>query len=74
MKAALNGIVIVETPKEDLVSIEGNCYFLLSSVKTELLKEGHVPHSPVGGSCSKTSLVVVVSICARGNAQARVLP
>jgi len=33
MKATIDGTVIAEAPKEDLISIEGNWYFPPSSVK-----------------------------------------
>jgi len=47
MKAILNGTVIAEAPKEDLVSIEGNWYFPPSSVKDGVLTE-----SPTQYTCS----------------------
>ncbi len=47
MKATLNGTVIAEAAKDELVSIEGNWYFPPSSVKTELLTE-----SPTQYTCS----------------------
>lgn len=47
MKAILNGTVIAEAPKEDLISIEGNWYFPPSSVKAGVLTE-----SPTQYTCS----------------------
>jgi uncharacterized protein (DUF427 family) len=47
MKAMLNGTVVAEAPREDLVKIEGNWYFPPSSVKTESLVE-----SPTQYTCS----------------------
>lgn len=44
MKAVVNGTVIAEAPKEDLISIEGNWYFPPSSVKTELLEKSPTPY------------------------------
>ena len=39
MKAVLDGTVIAEAPKDDLVSIEGNWYFPPSSVAEGVLVE-----------------------------------
>lgn len=39
MKALLNGAVVAEAPREDLVKIEGNWYFPPSAVDTDLLIE-----------------------------------
>jgi len=47
MKAVLNGTVLAEASKEDLVSIEGNWYFPPSSVNTEFLEK-----SPTSYTCS----------------------
>ena len=47
MKAILNGTVIAEAPKDELISIEGNWYFPPSSVKTDVLIE-----SPTQYTCS----------------------
>lgn len=44
MKATLNGTVIAEAPKDELISIEGNWYFPPSSVKMELLSESPTPY------------------------------
>jgi uncharacterized protein (DUF427 family) len=50
MKAVVNGTVIAEAPKDDLISIEGNWYFPPSSVKTELLENSDTPyHCPWKG-------------------------
>ncbi|HEU4849741.1 MAG TPA: DUF427 domain-containing protein [Terrimesophilobacter sp.] len=46
MKAVLNGIVIAEASKDDLISIEGNWYFPPSSVKP-----GHLTESPTPYTC-----------------------
>ncbi|MBB5632959.1 uncharacterized protein (DUF427 family) [Cryobacterium mesophilum] len=46
MKAVLNGTVIAEASKDDLVSIEGNWYFPPSSVKP-----GHLTESPTPYTC-----------------------
>lgn len=45
MKATLNGTVIAEAPKDDLISIEGNWYFPPSSVKSELLEKSPTPYT-----------------------------
>lgn len=47
MKAELNGTVIAEAAKSELISIEGNWYFPPSSVNAELLTE-----SPTQYHCS----------------------
>ncbi len=47
MKAILNGTVVADAPREDLVKIEGNWYFPPSSVMTESLVE-----SPTQYTCS----------------------
>ena len=39
MKAVINGTVIAEAPKEDLISIEGNWYFPPSSIQEEFFQE-----------------------------------
>ena len=39
MKATLNGTVIAEAPKEELVMIEGNWYFPPASVNTEYFSD-----------------------------------
>ena len=45
MKATLNGIVIAEAPKEELLSIEGNWYFPPSSVNEEYLVKSQTPYT-----------------------------
>ena len=57
MKAVLNGTVIAEAPKEDLLSIEGNWYFPPSSVKSELLETSQTPYTcPWKGECQYFSV------------------
>ena len=57
MKAVLNGTVIAEAPKEDLISIEGNWYFPPSSVKSELLETSQTPYTcPWKGECQYFSV------------------
>lgn len=52
MKATMNGTVIAEAAKDDLISIEGNWYFPPSSVKSELLTESPTPYTcPWKGEC-----------------------
>jgi uncharacterized protein (DUF427 family) len=52
MKATLNGVVIAEAPKDDLISIEGNWYFPPSSVKDEYLATSPTPYTcPWKGAC-----------------------
>jgi uncharacterized protein (DUF427 family) len=52
MKAVLDGTVIAEAPKEDLIAIEGNWYFPPSSVKSELLTKSDTPYTcPWKGEC-----------------------
>ncbi|HEV7957663.1 MAG: hypothetical protein JWL94_1768 [Microbacteriaceae bacterium] len=46
MKATVNGTVIAEAPKEDLIKIEGNWYFPPSSIKEE-----HFEDSPTQYNC-----------------------
>ena len=45
MKAVLGDTVLAESPKEDLISIEGNWYFPPSSVNTEYLVESSTPYT-----------------------------
>ncbi len=45
MKAVLDGTVIAEAPKEDLVAIEGNWYFPPSSVRSEFLEQSPTPYT-----------------------------
>ena len=57
MKAVLGDIVLAESPKEDLISIEGNWYFPPSSVNSELLVESATPyHCPWKGDCQYFSV------------------
>ena len=57
MKAVLNGTVIAEAPKDDLISIEGNWYFPPSSVNSEFLKESATPYTcPWKGVCQYFSV------------------
>lgn len=52
MKAVLNGTVIAEASKDELISIEGNWYFPPSSVKSELLTDSPTPYTcPWKGEC-----------------------
>ncbi|MET3767522.1 uncharacterized protein (DUF427 family) [Marisediminicola sp. UYEF4] len=52
MKATVNGTVVAEAPKEDLISIEGNWYFPPSSVNEEFLTKSPSPyHCPWKGDC-----------------------
>jgi uncharacterized protein (DUF427 family) len=52
MKAVLNGTVIAEAPKDDLISIEGNWYFPPSSVVPGRLIESPTPYTcPWKGVC-----------------------
>ncbi len=52
MKAVLNGTVIAEASKDDLISIEGNWYFPPSSVKPGRLTESPTPYTcPWKGVC-----------------------
>ncbi len=45
MKATLNGVVVAEAPKEDLVKIEGNWYFPPQSIKSGVLTESPTPYT-----------------------------
>jgi uncharacterized protein (DUF427 family) len=57
MKAVLNGTVLAEAPKEELVHIEGNWYFPPASVKAELLKPSATPYTcPWKGDCQYFSV------------------
>jgi uncharacterized protein (DUF427 family) len=52
MKALLNDQVVAEANKDELIYIEGNWYFPLSSVKRELLHESDTPYNcPWKGEC-----------------------
>jgi len=57
MKAVLNGTVIAEASKDDLISIEGNWYFPPSSVRSEYLVESPTPYTcPWKGVCQYFSV------------------
>ncbi|MEA9984585.1 DUF427 domain-containing protein [Subtercola sp. RTI3] len=57
MKAVVNGEVIAEAPKEDLIAIEGNWYFPPASVKSEYLVESSTPYTcPWKGECQYFSV------------------
>ncbi len=57
MKAVLNGTVIAEAPKEELIQIEGNWYFPPSSVHTEYLEKSPTPYTcPWKGECQYFSV------------------
>lgn len=52
MKAIFNDHVIAEAPKEELIYIEGNWYFPLTSVKQEYLEKSDTPYTcPWKGEC-----------------------
>ncbi len=52
MKAVLDGDVIAEADKSDLVSIEGNWYFPPQSVRPGILVESPTPYTcPWKGAC-----------------------
>ncbi len=52
MKAVVDGTVIAEAPKEDLISIEGNWYFPPASVNSGLLQKSPTPYTcPWKGEC-----------------------
>jgi uncharacterized protein (DUF427 family) len=52
MKAVLNGDVIADAEKDDLISIEGNWYFPPSSVKDGVLADSPTPYTcPWKGEC-----------------------
>ncbi|MBX3067858.1 MAG: DUF427 domain-containing protein [Cryobacterium sp.] len=52
MKAILNGTVIAEAPRDELISIEGNWYFPPSSVNQGLLEKSPTPYRcPWKGDC-----------------------
>jgi len=57
MKAVLNGVVIAEAPKDDLISIEGNWYFPPQSANSELLVKSDTPYTcPWKGECQYFSV------------------
>jgi len=52
MKALLNGDVIAEAPRDELISIEGNWYFPPASVRAGALVESPTPYTcPWKGEC-----------------------
>jgi uncharacterized protein (DUF427 family) len=52
MKATLNGTVIAEADKDDLIYIEGNWYFPPTSVNEALLQKSDTPYTcPWKGVC-----------------------
>jgi uncharacterized protein (DUF427 family) len=59
MKATLNGVVIAEANKDDLISIEGNWYFPPSSVNSEYLSTSSTPYTcPWKGECQYFTVTV----------------
>ena len=57
MKAMLGDVVIADSPKEDLISIEGNWYFPPSSVNSDYLVASPTPyHCPWEGDCQYFSV------------------
>ncbi|RFA07373.1 hypothetical protein B7R21_14265 [Subtercola boreus] len=57
MKAVINGTVIAEAPKEDLIAIEGNWYFPPSSVNSDYLVTSATPYTcPWKGECQYFSV------------------
>ena len=59
MKAVLDGSVIAEADKDDLISIEGNWYFPPSSVKAGVLSNTDTPYTcPWKGECQYYAVTV----------------
>lgn len=59
MKAIWNEKVIAESPREDLIYIEGNWYFPPTSVNKEYLRESPTPYTcPWKGECQYFDVVV----------------
>src|SRR3954471_7542396 len=57
MKAVVNGNVIAEAPREELIQIEGNWYFPPQSVASEFLEESATPYTcPWKGECQYFSV------------------
>jgi len=57
VKAMLGDVVIADSPKEDLISIEGNWYFPPSSVNSDYLVASPTPyHCPWKGDCQYFSV------------------
>jgi uncharacterized protein (DUF427 family) len=59
MKAVLDGAVIAEAAKDDLVSIEGNWYFPPQSVREGVLTDSPTPYvCPWKGACQYYTVTV----------------
>jgi uncharacterized protein (DUF427 family) len=59
MKAVLDGSVIAEADKDDLISIEGNWYFPPESVKAGVLSTSDTPYTcPWKGECQYFTVTV----------------
>jgi len=59
MKAHINGTVIAEASKDELIQIEGNWYFPPASVKAEFLEKSPTPYRcPWKGDCQYFTVVV----------------
>jgi len=59
MKAVFNNVTIAEAPKEDLIYIEGNWYFPLSSVHMDYVSKTDTPyHCPWKGDCQYYNVTV----------------
>lgn len=59
MKATLNGQVIAEADKDDLIFIERNWYFPPTSVNQDLLRKSDTPyHCPWKGDCQYFDVVL----------------
>ena len=59
MKAVFNGKSVAEAPKEDLIYIEGNWYFPMSSVKQEYISKSDTPYTcPWKGECQYYNVTV----------------
>ncbi|GAA2241474.1 DUF427 domain-containing protein [Herbiconiux moechotypicola] len=63
MKAVVDGTVLAEAPKEELIAIEGNWYFPPSSVKSELLSPSDTPYTcPWKGECQYFDVTAGVAV------------
>ena len=63
MKAIYNDTVLADAKKEDLIYIEGNWYFPLTSVKTEYLQTSDTPYTcPWKGVCQYYNVHVGESV------------
>jgi uncharacterized protein (DUF427 family) len=59
MKAVVDGTVIAEAPRSELISIEGNWYFPPSSVLAEALEKSPTPYTcPWKGVCQYFTVTV----------------